>query len=326
MSTIPLRYATIDIGSNTLHLLIAELTEKKELKIIRDIQQPTRLSINLQHKGELEPQAIERSLKILEEFCQISRQLKVKEIRAVGTSALRRAQNTDQFLRQLQEKCQLRAQVISGFQEAELVLKAVYYDYNLKEGRSLIVDIGGGSTEFIFVKEGEVEELKSVALGSVDFTEQFLPEEKATEAQCNALREEVDERLKQLPALNIIPKMISLGGTATCLGSLALGLKRFSAEKVEGMRLDLKKVAVIIDRLQQLSVAERISQLGLQPFRADIILAGALIQQQIMKKYDVKTSIISTKGVRYGLLIKMLEEVGISIDKDEIQLSNRNKK
>ena len=118
--------------------------------------------------------------------------------------------------------------------------------------------------------------------------------------------------------IEISPKMVSLGGTATCLGSLAQGLKRFSPEKVNGMILPIEKIAELIDVLQKLRIAERIEQLGLQPLRADIILAGALIQQQIMLKYNIKESIISTLGVRYGLLLQMLEEKGIDINKRKL--------
>jgi len=320
MNSAPFRYAAIDIGSNTFHLLIAELTRDKGLKIIRDIQRPTRLSASLQQKGGLESEAINRSLKTLEEFCDICRRLEAKEVRAVGTSALRRAANASQFLQQAKQKCQLEVEVISGFQEAELVLKAVFYNYSLREGRSLIADIGGGSTEFIFIKEGKVEEVKSLSLGSVDLTEQFFPGDKATKAQCSALGKVVKQKLKLLPAMDVSPKMISLGGTATCLGSLALGLRQYSAEKVDGITLDIEKIADIIEILQGLSVTERIHRLGLQPLRADIILAGAIIQQKIMEKYGIKSCQISAKGVRYGLLLKMLEENGITITKHHFSI------
>ncbi len=308
-----LRYAAIDIGSNTLHLLITELTKDKKLRVIRDIQKPTRLSSGLKNKGELEFAAMQRSLETLEEFRQICDRLKVKAVKAVGTSALRRSKNSHYFIEQAKEKCQLEIEIISGLQEAELILKAVSNAYDLSEGFSLIVDIGGGSTEFIFVKDNIVEEVKSVILGCVDFTEQFFPQQKATDAQRIALQDEVIKRLEQVPALTLCPKMVSLGGTATCLGSLALGLKRFSPEKVEGMDLDIKKIDDIIARLQQLSVAGRIRELGLEPLRADIIFAGALIQREIMNKYRITSCTISTLGVRYGLILKIMEEDGIFI-------------
>jgi exopolyphosphatase/guanosine-5'-triphosphate,3'-diphosphate pyrophosphatase len=313
MKSGPLRYAAIDIGSNTLHLLITELTKAHKLNIIRDIQKPTRLSSGLEKRGELELTAMQRSLETLEEFRQICDRLKVKVVQAVGTSALRRSKNSNYFIEQAKEKCQLEIEIISGFREAELILKAVSKAYNLSEGFSLIVDIGGGSTEFIFVKDNIVEELKSVILGCVDLTEQFFPQQKATDAQRIALQDEVIKRLEQVSALALSPKMVSLGGTATCLGSLARGLKRFSPEKVEGMDLDIKKIDDIIGRLQQLSVAERIRELGLEPLRADIILAGALIQREIMNKYRITSCTISTLGVRYGLILKMMEEDGIFI-------------
>jgi exopolyphosphatase/guanosine-5'-triphosphate,3'-diphosphate pyrophosphatase len=309
-----MRYAAIDIGSNTFHLLIIELSTAKKLKVIRDIQKPTRLSRGLEKRGEFELAAMQRSIETLKEFCQICNRLKVKTIRAVGTSALRRSKNSHHFLQQTQEKCQLEIKVISGFQEAELIAKAVSYFYDLSQGTTLIVDIGGGSTEFIFVKDGAVKEAKSIILGCVDLSEHFFPQEKATDAQRLALQEEVAKRLEQIPESILQPKMVSLGGTATCLGSLALGLKRFSPEKVEGMVLHIKKIDAIIGRLQELSVAKRIRELGLEPLRADIILAGSLIQRQIMKKYGITSCTISTLGVRYGLIVKMIEEDGICIN------------
>jgi exopolyphosphatase/guanosine-5'-triphosphate,3'-diphosphate pyrophosphatase len=233
--------------------------------------------------------------------------MEVQKIFAVGTSALREAKNSETFIRLVKEKLDLPIEIISGEEEAQLSFLAVVKDLWEKKKSLLVVDVGGGSTEFILGKDNQISQWISLPLGSVRFTEQFLRSDPVQEKEWQMMEEKIRELLANIPQPREPLSMVAVGGTATTLASVEQSLKEFMVEKIHHfvLRKEALKNQLLLYRSK--TVDERTKIRGLPPARADVILAGGAILYLAMEKLNCSSVLISGHGVRYGLLHKKLD-------------------
>jgi exopolyphosphatase/guanosine-5'-triphosphate,3'-diphosphate pyrophosphatase len=232
--------------------------------------------------------------------------MEVQEIFAAGTSALREAKNSEEFLKLIKEKLNLSIEVISGEEEAQLSFLAVVKDLQEKENPILVVDVGGGSTEFILGKDDQIRQWISLPLGSVRFTEEFLLSDPIQEDHWKKMEGRIREHLVSIPHSQEPLSMVAVGGTATTLASVEQGLEDFIVEKIHHFVLKKEALKNQLLLYRSKTIEERKKIPGLPIARADVILAGGTILYLAMEELNCPSVLISCHGVRYGLLYKRL--------------------
>jgi len=237
----------------------------------------------------------------------------VDEIVAVGTSALRDARNAGDFKARLKRELGLDLRVLSGEEEAAYSYLAVQRGLALEAKEVLVVDVGGGSTELIWGKGGALHRSMSLNLGSVRLTERFLISDPVRDDECAALTRTLDCEMEPIRVNWRIEDhfhtMVGIAGTFTTLAAIEKGLRRYSHSEVHGSRLGRAEVERQIQLFKGKTIAERREIPGLEPERADVILAGAMLIDRIMALFHVDQVTVSDQGIRYGLLHEKLGAV-----------------
>jgi exopolyphosphatase/guanosine-5'-triphosphate,3'-diphosphate pyrophosphatase len=311
--------AGIDIGTNTIRLLVAETSTAthRELYSGRTI---TRLGQDLDRTGLIAPEAKERSLKALEEFSAIIRRHSKIGTAVFGTSALRNASNTKEFIAEAKKRTGLDIEVISGEDEAKLTLLGVRRALSLV-GRAdtdplasaLVIDIGGGSTELMVTRQGGIASMESLPLGAVYLTERFLQNDPPTRDELDSLRRTITQELDALPAKNLhlasLNTCAGTAGTITTLAAMDQGIEAYDPERINGYVLQTAALDRMVDLLAASSLERRLKITGLDPGREDIILAGAIIAQEIMARCGARELLVSDWGLREGILFDLYEKL-----------------
>jgi len=299
----PSRLAAIDIGTNTIKLLVAAV-EAGTLIALHEDSQTTRLGEGVAKTKQLTAEAIERTAAGLAAFAGKAREMGAAKILAVATSGAREGKNTEQFLARAREMAGLDVEIISGEREAELIFAGVSTDAGLRDQRLLVMDVGGGSAEIIAGQSGCIERRVSVAGGAVRLTERFLRGDPIPSSELDALLLHGRELLRlELAQCSLDGRiMIGTGGTVTTAAAIEQSLARFSIEKVNHYPLTRQRLAEMLERLRALPLAERRKVPGLPPKRADIIVAGLAMYVVAMELAGVGKLTVSTRGLRFGLL------------------------
>lgn len=288
-------FAAIDIGTNSVRLLIAQKVNGKIVPVHRDMKS-TRLGEGLEATGKISKEAMTRTLDALIAFMGTIQGFDVKQIKAVATSAMRDASNAVEFLEVVRQKAQLSIDIISGDEEAELSYLGVRSGLNMLDDidDSIVVDIGGGSTEIVFKEDGKIV-CSSSLVGAVRCTEN-----STTPTQIFA---ELEEHLNKIKNFKD-HKLIAVGGTATNLAAINKKLTSYDPELVHGSEIDIKELGKTIFYIGSKSLAERMAIPGLQPERADIIVAGLLILWVIMTYVKIDKVIVSEADILQGIILK----------------------
>jgi len=304
------RVASIDIGTNTILLLIAHVVGE-EIRPLFEEETIVGLGKGLQRSGVISQEAMERGLQTLSQYLDRCQEMDVQKIFAVGTSALREAKNSKDFVEMIEKRLQFPIEIISGEEEARLSFLAVAKD--LKEVRQeiLVVDVGGGSTEFILGKGGHVREWVSLPLGSVRFTEQFLISDPIQQEEWDNMEERIRELLLHIPQPREPLTMVAVGGTATTLASVEQGLPEFIPEKLHHYSLTREALRKQLLLYRSKTVEDRKKIPGLPPARADVVPAGGAILYLAMEKIGCTSLLTSCHGIRYGLLYKKIADLGL---------------
>lgn len=306
------RCAFIDIGTNTILGLIAELKKDDSFDVLDDLAEITRLGEGVQRTGRISPEAEERSLQVLRRYLDRCKDLFVEEIIAVGTSALRDAHNSAEVLSRFEKQLGLNVRVISGDEEAAYSFLAVQRGLPLNRRELLVVDVGGGSTEFIRGSETGVSQAVSINIGSVRLTEQFLHSDPVRKEECEKMQLVIERELALLPHQWLkdasILTLVGIAGTFTTLAAVEKKLTRYAHSEVHGSRLTLSEVRRQVALYRSKTIAERKTIDGLEPKRADVILAGATLIERIMVFFHLQQAIVSDHGVRYGLLYERIKD------------------
>jgi len=307
------RLAFFDIGTNTILLLIAEVRSDGSIEVLDDCAEITRLGQGVDGTLRIAAEAEQRSLEVLRRYRKRCRELGADEIVAVGTSALRDAANSSEVRGRFKQQLGLDVRVLSGDEEAVYSFLAVQKGLNVAGKELLVVDVGGGSTEFILGGARGMHGAASVNLGAVRLTERFLRSDPVTDAEYARMLTLVDQEVRRLREnwLDVVGalSLVGIAGTFTTLAAVAKGLVRYSHGEVHGSLLTLAEVTRQVNMYLRKSVAERKLIPGLEPMRADVILAGASLVQKVMELFRVRQLIVSDQGIRYGLLYERSERM-----------------
>jgi exopolyphosphatase/guanosine-5'-triphosphate,3'-diphosphate pyrophosphatase len=297
------RYATIDVGSHSILMHVAGRDELGHWKLIADKAKITRLGEGFRPNGLLESDAMDRTVKALCGFMESARRYRVDLVAAVGTMCLRTAKNTDAFLQRVKRECGLTIEVISGEEEARLAYVAAKSGVGLSEGRSVVFDVGGGSTELIFGNGEQVEHRVSIDIGAMTLTERHLTSDPVKKEEFEGLFGAIEASLEGLAGEGEVDILIGMGGTVTNVGAVMHRLPVYEPDRIQGSVLPLTEVERQMELYRSKTVKERKAVIGLQPQRADVILAGVGIVHTVMKKFRVDSAIISDWGIRHGLMV-----------------------
>lgn len=302
----PRRSAFIDIGTNAILCLIVDSRDTGRFRVLDDLADIARLGQGVDKTGMINAAGEARALAVLENFRDRCQDLGVEEIIAVGTSALRDAKNSAAVRARMGAALGFAIRVISGAEEAAYSFLAVQRGLSLVGQELLVVDIGGGSTEFILGNDQGVRRALSVDIGSVRLTERYLPSDPVRGEEVAAMSAAIDSELGRI-AEDILPRaasltLVGIAGTFTTLAAIEKKLARYSHSEVQGCRLSLAEVKRQVALLQAKSLAQRQQIVGLEPKRADVIFAGAFLIEKIMEWLGAGSLVVSDQGVRYGLL------------------------
>jgi exopolyphosphatase/guanosine-5'-triphosphate,3'-diphosphate pyrophosphatase len=315
------RLAAIDIGSNSVRLLVAEALRGGVYRILDEEREPTRLGRSVSARGQLDDESMELTIAALRTFKQIAAGYQVMSLRTIATCAVREARNGPEFCRRVREQVGLEVEVISGDREARLAFSSVQNAFDLTGKNAIVADIGGGSTEVVFATGNLIESIFSTPLGAVRLTEQFGLGEGATpeafQSGIARMEEEISLCLKKRTSRPLFAPhfLVGCGGTFTTLAELMMASKKEVDVPVAAYKVSHAEVRHLLDRLLKMPLRARRSMAGMTPDRADIILAGLSIVDALMKRFRVNTLIIHTRGVRDGLVREMIDDaVGMTVD------------
>ena len=297
--------ASIDIGTNTVRLLISEKDSSNNLRDLYIDRSITRLGEGFSNnKRLLTTKAVNRTTEALKSFSKIINQYKVSKVRAVATSVVRESENGHKFLKKAQDEAGIQIEVISGEEEAQLMVSGVLNSVSFRDDHCILFDIGGGSTEYVYASGTNIINLISTRLGVVRLTEEFLKEENSE--NISQLTEFIKETLQsELNSFEINPNeklsLIGTAGTPTTLAAIELGLKNYDPELVNNFTLTTDIITKKLENLLEIPEKERINVAGLEKGREDIIIPGAIIVLETMKIFSTNELIVSEGGVLEGI-------------------------
>ena len=305
-----MRLGAIDIGTNSIRLVVAEVDADGHYRVLEEEREMTRLGHGLFARGRLLSEPMERSIAVLAKMKTIAKGFEVAELRAVATSAVREATNGRAFCQEVRRRCGLQVEIISGEEEAQLALRSALHHFDLS-GRSVaIVDIGGGSMEVTLTAGAVVDEVWTLPLGAVRLSERYCSDDALSPKRWRRLRRGIDRVLdEQLRKPPFHPEiMIGSGGTFTNLAQMVQIEREGDARNVQGYAMSRADVVHLLHRLRATTLAERREISGLNPKRADIIVAGAAAVSRLAKRLDTQQILVNSGGLRDGLLLAMIAD------------------
>jgi exopolyphosphatase/guanosine-5'-triphosphate,3'-diphosphate pyrophosphatase len=299
------RLATIDVGTNTTLLLVAEVAADGAVEVLAERAEITRLGRGIGKDGRLGAAGIAATLDVLRDYAALALGHGAR-IAAVGTEALRRAPNASELLQPAAAILGTEIEVIDGDREAALTFRAAAAAFPVEAaGTLVVVDIGGGSTEIVVAEAGRVAFRRSLPLGSVRLTERHIEHDPPLGAEVAAVRAEVRAALDAVPLPAGDETVVGVAGTVTSLAAMVQRLASYDPDRVHGYDLALPALHAEIVRLERATQAERERIVGLDPRRADVILAGAIVLEEIAMRAGTGKVKVSDRGIRWGLLQEM---------------------
>ncbi len=304
--------AAIDVGTNSFHLVIASVNDKGILQIHSRAKEMVRLGSGSGDMKLLSFDAMERGVDALRRFAEMAKKVKAP-IRAIATSAMREADNRDEFVHQVVEQTGIQIEVVSGMEEGRLIYVGALHALPILSKRSLVIDIGGGSTETVIGLKGEHQYIHSAKLGAIRLSQRFFSEEPTTFEQIYACREYIKGDL--MPTFGQILESgfeiaIATSGTAHTLASMALASKgKRVPEVMNGVHITREELLSAVNSLIVAETSQQRAQIaGMEPRRADIILGGALILEQIVVNLNIQRLTLSAYALREGILFDTVQK------------------
>jgi len=297
------RYAVIDVGTNSVKFNISERRDDGSWRTIVDRAEVTRLGEGLEKTGEISGDALSRTVDAIAAMAAEAQENGVTAIAAVGTMGLRTARNSQQFIDAVKQRCGVRIEVIPGEEEGRLAYIAVKSGLGLAEGSLAIFDTGGGSTQFTFGHGAVVAERFSLNVGAVRYTEKYGLGGVVSAEQLRAALDAIAADLARLGTERSPDMLVGMGGAVTNIAAVKHGLAKYDPNIIQGSALDRAEIERQIELYRSRSLNDRQTIVGLQPKRADVILAGACIVKTVMDKLGKDKLSVSDRGLRHGLLI-----------------------
>jgi exopolyphosphatase / guanosine-5'-triphosphate,3'-diphosphate pyrophosphatase len=300
----PERYAVIDVGTNSVKFHVGERAEGGAWRAVADRAEITRMGEGLEETGEISPAALDRTVEAIAGMAAEAADLGALAVVAAGTAWLRIARNAGAVRDAIRARTGVHVEAVSGEDEARLAYLAAMAGLGLREGRVVVFDTGGGSTQFTFGDGPRVEERFSVDVGAVRYTERFG---LGSRVEAPVLADALAAIAGDLASLDGRPApaaLAAMGGAVTNLAAVKHGLAAYDPDVVQGTVLDRAEIERQIEAYRERDVEQRRAIVGLQPKRADVILAGACIVRTVMDKLEVPSLTVSDRGLRHGLLVE----------------------
>ena len=307
------RRAVIDVGTNSVKLLVADVAPR-DVRPVWEGSTQTRLGQGFYDTHQLQSEPIAQTAQAVAAFAGTARKHDANNIRVIATSAARDAKNSADLVRAIEAASGLKVEIISGEHEAQLAFQGITTDPELARQPLLLLDVGGGSTEFILGRGEEKHFAESFPLGTVRLLEQLPRRDPPLAEDLQSCR----ERLKKFLAETVQPKLfpalqresrlgaiqlVGTGGTATLLAKMESGLQTFERERIEATRLNAERIRWRVNHLWSLPLAQREKIPGLPKKRADVILTGAAIYEAVMELFGFDQLRISTRGLRFAAVM-----------------------
>jgi exopolyphosphatase/guanosine-5'-triphosphate,3'-diphosphate pyrophosphatase len=296
------RYGVIDVGTNSVKFHVGERAADGSWRTIVDRAEVTRLGGGLDDDGRLRADAIDRTTDAVAEMVDEARRVGVLAVAAVGTAGLRRAPNASDFVDAVCARTGVEVEVVSGEEEARLAYLAATSSLPVARGSLTVFDSGGGSSQFTFGRDGHVHEQFSVPVGTVRFTERYGLAQAVGEDALKEALDAIDRDLAALEERAHPDALVGMGGTLTNMAAVKHELATYDPDVVQGTVLDRAEVDRQLDLYRTRGGDERRTIVGLQPGRADVILAGACIVRTVLTELGVDSLTVSDRGLRHGLL------------------------
>jgi exopolyphosphatase / guanosine-5'-triphosphate,3'-diphosphate pyrophosphatase len=298
------RFAVIDVGTNSVKLHIAERTDGNVWETVSDRAVVTRLGEGLDEDGVLQAEPIRRTADAVVEMVEEARRLGVEQIAAVATAGMRIAKNSAELIDLVRDRCGVVIEVISGEDEARLAYVAATSELDLGQGRLAVFDTGGGSSQFTFGRPGQVEERFSVDVGAARYTARFGLESAVSEETLAEARQAIATDLARLDGRPRPDALVGMGGANTNLAAVCHHLAEYDPDVIHGTVIDRSELDAQIEIYRRRNADERRAIVGLQPARAEVILAGALIVRTVLDKLDCNELTVCDRGLRHGVLVE----------------------
>jgi exopolyphosphatase/guanosine-5'-triphosphate,3'-diphosphate pyrophosphatase len=309
----PVRRAVIDVGTNSIKLLVADILGR-DVHPVHEESRQTRLGGGFYENRRLQPEPVAHSANAVADFGQIARQQGARTVRVIATSAARDAVNPEDLISAIEAAAKLKVEIISGDQEAEWAFRGVTTDPELAQAPLLLLDAGGGSTEFILGRGEHKHFARSYPLGTVRLLEKFPHSDPPARRELNACRDWLKHFLRQEVRPELEPALrhesrsrkillVGTGGTTSILARMEAQLGHYDRERMEATRLSLDRMQAHRRRLWVLPLAERKEIVGLPKSRADVILTGILIYEMVMAEFGFTQLRISTRGLRFAAVM-----------------------
>ena len=301
-----MRVCAIDIGSNSVRCLVADAAPGGSISTIERGLEITRLGEGMGKKQTISPEAGERTTAAVVRYVELGRRARAESFLLFGTAILREADNAQSFVDGVREKTGYEIRILSGEEEAEFVYRGVTRAISPPPSDALVIDIGGGSVEFITQATKGNLALKSIPIGCVRMTERFLRADPPRADELTSLRAHVARMLVQEVPLGGAPpaRLFGAGGTITTAASLILGLAHYEPAKIHGCVLSLAQVTGLAAKLSAMPLDARRKAPGLEKKRADIIVAGLITLRRIMEFYGLNKNTVTDEGILHGAILE----------------------
>lgn len=301
--------ASLDLGTQTFRTCIGKVFDGNVIFLLKE-RENVRLGEGLGKEGLISPEAFRRGLESLKKFRDEFSKYKIERYKAVGTEVFRRAKNANEFIEEAKKETGFEINVVSPEKEAELSLKGIFWglkELGMNIENFITVDVGGGSSEITYVKNGERKWCKSIDLGAVILKEKFDLRYPLNSKLIKSLKDYIIEKLSFVPAENP-QEIIITGGTASLLGSLDLKLNHYASEKLHGHRITKDRLEKLIKKLSNFDL-ERLRRVkGMEKGREDIVLPGFLIYSGILEYFNKDSTLLNEYGILEGTLLSLIED------------------
>jgi exopolyphosphatase/guanosine-5'-triphosphate,3'-diphosphate pyrophosphatase len=302
------RLAAIDVGSNSVHMVVADVNADGRVEVVDRVKEMVRLGRLTFTTGRLPPEAMDLAVRAVMTFSRLARARRVERIRAVATSAVREARNGMAFVRRLREETGLPVKVISGSEEARLIFRAAQHALGLEGGPHLLVDVGGGSVELVLVHAGKPLWLRSLPLGAARLTERFLTSDPPTARQVQRLERHLERQIGDLLVAarhSGVLRAIGTSGTVNILVAMARAARGDDVGRLHGAAASAREIARLRRRVVALPASKRVELPGMDAKRADLMPAAAVLIDFVLSRVGAPELVACGWALREGVLLEL---------------------
>lgn len=304
--------ATIDLGTNSILLLVIQRNDQGNIHVLHEGSEVVRLGENLKETRNISPAALERTIKAIQKYQSDIQSFQIEKVYLTATSAMREAENQEQVIQQIQTQTSLEVEILPKVEEARLSYKSVLAEEQ-HDDPSLVIDIGGGSTEVCWGIGSRYDGGRSLNLGTVKLIEGPMTNPNPTAQELEATRNEIDRELMRITALGDLAHYYGTAGSFTQAAALEMQLTHYTTQSVDHFRLKKEHVENWIAKLAPMSSEERKKIPGVDLKRLDVLLPGLVIIERLYEKFKTNEFIVRDRGVRFGKAFDQFRDFNLPV-------------